>query len=80
MIVSIKDIFKMLGMLIVSFCAVIVCTMFLNYYLDLSAIDDQITHEVLRIFYEAQCNTSIVISEFQAAACFLPPSYLFAFT
>lgn len=30
MIVSIKDIFKMLGMLIVSFCAVIVCTMFLN--------------------------------------------------
>ena len=79
MIVSIKDIFKMLGMLIVSFCAVIVCTMFLNYYLDLSAIDDQITNEVLRIFYEAQCNTSIVISAVSGGCLLLTTVVLICF-
>lgn len=62
MIVSIKDIFKMIGMFIVSFCAVIVCAMFLNYYLDLITVADLITNDMSKIFYEAQCNTSKVVS------------------
>ena len=62
MIVSIKDIFKMIGMFIVSFCAVIVCAMFLNYYLDLITVEDLITNDMSKIFYEAQCNTSKVVS------------------
>lgn len=61
MIVSIKDIFKMIGMTIVSFCAVIVCEMFLNYYLDLVEIESLIKTDVSKIFYDAQCNTSIVV-------------------
>lgn len=62
MIVSIKDIFKMIGMFIVSFCAVIVCAMFLNYYLDLITVEDLLTNDMSKIFYEAQCNTSKVVS------------------
>lgn len=62
MIVSIKDIFKMIGMFIVSFCAVIVCAMFLNYYLDLITVEDLITNDMSKIFYDAQCNTSKVVS------------------
>ena len=62
MTVSIKDIFKMIGMLIVSFCAVIVCAMFLNYYLDLVTVEDLITSQASMIFYEAQCATSKVVS------------------
>lgn len=62
MIVSIKDIFKMIGMFIVSFCAVIVCAMFLNYYLDLITVEDLLTNDMSKIFYDAQCNTSKVVS------------------
>ena len=63
MVVSIKDIYKMIGVSIVSFCAVIVCAMFLNYYLDLVGVESQIMSSgVTRIFYEAQCSTSKVVS------------------
>ena len=46
MIVNFKDIYKMIGMFIVSFCAVLVSTMFLNYYLDLITVENLITTEV----------------------------------
>lgn len=62
MIISIKDIFKMTGIFIVSFCAVIVCAMFLNYYLDLITVEDLLTNDISRTFYVAQCNTSKVVS------------------
>lgn len=62
MIVSIKDIFKMIGMLIVSFCAVIVCAMFLNYYLDLISAEDLIIADASKIFYNAQCSTAKIVS------------------
>ena len=38
MIVSIKDSVKLFGISIMTCCAVTVCNMFLNYYLDLTAI------------------------------------------
>ncbi|MDE6749602.1 MAG: ABC transporter permease, partial [Lachnospiraceae bacterium] len=62
MIVSIKDIFKMIGIMIVSFCAVIVCAMFLNYYLDLVTVENLITNDISKIFYDAQCSSSKVVS------------------
>ena len=40
--IGFKDIYKMIGIIIVSFCAVFVCTLFLNYNLDLAGIKDQI--------------------------------------
>lgn len=79
MIVSIKDIFKMIGMLIVSFCAVVVCTMFLNYYLDLVTIEDSITAGASRIFYDAQCSTSKVVSLVSGGCLFLTTVVLLCF-
>ncbi|MBP3609430.1 MAG: hypothetical protein J6J42_03735 [Lachnospiraceae bacterium] len=62
MIISLKDIYKMTGMLIVSFCAVLVCAMFLNYYLDLIQVEEQLITEMARTFFNALCSTSKVVS------------------
>lgn len=62
MTVSYKDVFKMIGVLIVSFCAVFVCTLFLNYYIDLVNVKSMITSDMAVFFYEAQCNTAKVVS------------------
>ncbi len=62
MIIRLKDIYKMAGMMIVSFCAVLVCAMFLNYYLDLIQVEDQLVTEMARTFFEALCSTSKVVS------------------
>lgn len=62
MVVGYKDIFKMAGILIVSFCAVFVCTLFLNYNMDLSGIENLIETDMSRIFFEAQRNVAKVVS------------------
>ena len=79
MIVSIKDIFKMTGMLIISFCAIIVCTMFLNYHLDLLTVENLITTDISRIFYDAQCNTCIVVSGVSGGCLLLTTVVLLCF-
>lgn len=79
MIVSIKDIFKMIGMLIVSFCAVIVCAMFLNYYLDLVTVESLITTDVSKIFYDAQCSTAKVVSGVSGGCLLLTTVVLLCF-
>lgn len=57
MVISWKDICKMLGISIIACCAVFVCTLFLNYKLDLPTIKDQITNEQSMALYEAQLTT-----------------------
>ena len=79
MIISYKDIFKMVGILIVSFCAVFVCALFLNYYLDLSGAEALITTDVARIFYEAQLNTSKVVSAVSGGCLLLTTVVLLCF-
>lgn len=79
MIISIKDIFKMTGILIVSFCAVFVCTLFLNYYMDLTGVESLITEDASRIFYEAQCNTSKVVSAVSGGCLLLTTVVLLCF-
>lgn len=79
MIVNIKDIFKMIGMLIVSFCAVIVCAMFLNYYLDLITIENLITTDISKKFYDAQCSTSKVVSGLSGGCLLLTTVVLLCF-
>lgn len=54
MIVGIKDIFKLFGISIIACCAVFVCTLFLNYNIDLVSIENDITSEVGIIMYNAQ--------------------------
>jgi len=61
MIISVKDSFKMIGILIVSFCAVYVCTLFMNYYFDLQLIEDMLAGEQAMIIYEAQLMTCKVV-------------------
>lgn len=53
MIIGMKDGIKLFGIAVVSACAVFVCTFFLNYYLDASAIESTVS-EAARPLYEAQ--------------------------
>ena len=61
MVVSIKDSVKLVGISIIAFCAVFVCTLFLNFNLDITSLKSQIAPEQ-QAFYDAQVKTSIVTS------------------
>lgn len=58
MVISLRDSLKLIGIIIVSFCAVFVCTFFLNFYLDASKLDGTITDETTLILYDAQMATA----------------------
>ena len=62
MIVSVKDTLKLIGISIMCCCAVFVCTLFLNYNIDLAAIKDEITTEMALAMYDAQLATGKVTS------------------
>lgn len=62
MVVGIKDAAKLIGISIVSCCAVLVCTMFLNFNMDIVGIKDDIASEQAMAFYEAQVSTAKVVS------------------
>lgn len=57
MVVSIKDSIKLIGISIVCFCAVFVCTFFLNYYLDVAPLKDSVSEEIMPL-YTAQLATA----------------------
>lgn len=61
MVISFKDGIKFIGIIIIVFCAVFVCTMFLNYQSDLVKIKQLITTNEEIIFYNAQLSTSKVV-------------------
>lgn len=61
MVVGIRDAAKLIGITIITCCAVLVCTMFLNFYLDVVLIKDEITSEASMIFYNAQVSTAKVV-------------------
>jgi hypothetical protein len=62
MVVGIKDAVKLIGISIISCCAVLVCTMFLNFNMDIAGIKEEIVSEQVLIFYEAQVSTAKVVS------------------
>lgn len=53
MIISVKDSLKFFGVTIVCFCAVFVCTFFLNYYIDVLPLRDSVSEDVMPL-YKAQ--------------------------
>ncbi|HBD06197.1 MAG TPA: ABC transporter permease, partial [Firmicutes bacterium] len=57
MIISLKDSFKLFGISIVCFCAVFVCTFFLNYYIDIVPLKNSISDELMPL-YKAQLATA----------------------
>lgn len=61
MIVGVKDAVKLIGISVIACCAVLVCTLFLNFYMDITAIDVQMFPEPVRIFYDAQVSTAKVV-------------------
>ena len=58
MIVSMKDTVKLLGITIIACCAVFVCTLFLNYQLDLVSIQGKITIPAAAAMYNCLLYTS----------------------
>ena len=61
MLVGIKNASKLIGISIIACCAVLVCTMFLNFYLDVQLIEREITSEISMVFYNAQVSTAKVV-------------------
>ena len=61
MIIGVKDAAKLIGISIISCCAVLVCTMFLNFYMDIVGIKEEIISEQAVIFYEAQVSTAKIV-------------------
>lgn len=57
MVVSLKDGVKLFGITVVAFCAVFVCTFFLNFYIDALSVEESIT-EPTRTLYDAQLATA----------------------
>lgn len=70
MVVGIKDIFKMLGIIIISACAVFVCTLFMNYNMDIKSVKDQLSTEMMFSFYDALIMTGKVVCAL-AGGCLL---------
>ena len=60
MLVGIKNASKLIGISIIACCAVLVCTMFLNFYFDVRLIENEITSELSMFFYNAQVSTAKV--------------------
>ena len=54
MIIGLKDIAGLFGISIVTCCAVFVCTMFLNYNIDLATVDGTALSAAGKAIYDAQ--------------------------
>lgn len=70
MIIGIKNAPKFIGISVIACCAVVVCTMFLNFYFDVKSVESQITSELSMIFYDAQVSTAKVVC-FVSGGCLL---------
>lgn len=70
MLIGVKNASKLIGISIIACCAVLVCTMFLNFYLDVQSIESEITSEASMIFYNAQVSTAKVVC-FVSGGCLL---------
>lgn len=62
MIISMKDAMKLVGISIMIFCAVFVCSLFLNYNMDLATIADSIKNPQTQMLYDAQVMNGKIIS------------------
>lgn len=57
MVISFKSALKLVGIAIVCFCAVFVCTFFINFYLDILPLRDEVIEPMLPL-YDAQLATA----------------------
>ncbi len=61
MMIGYKTAAKQITVAVIVFCAVLVCTMFLQYDIDLASVKEQLDSETELAFYEAQSMTSKVV-------------------
>lgn len=61
MIVGMKDAVKLFGVSVIALCAVLVCTLFLNYRIDLLTVRELLTTEQEMLFFKAQKANSEVV-------------------
>lgn len=61
MVIGIKETAKLIGISIVSCCAVLICTMFLNYYFDVLEIEGSIASEQGVAMYHMQVSTAKIV-------------------
>lgn len=61
MLIEMKNASKLIGISIISCCAVLVCAMFLNFYLDIRSVESEITSEPALFLYHAQVSTAKVV-------------------
>lgn len=78
MVVGIKDGAKLIGISIIACCAVLVCTMFLNFYFDVLLIENKISSEPAMLFYQAQVSAAKVVC-LVSGGCLLMTSVVMLF-
>ena len=78
MVVGLKDAAKFTGIFIISCCAVFVCTLFLNFNMDMAGIRDEIAPGPVTVFYEAQVSSGKMISSV-SGGCLLLTSVVILF-
>ena len=61
MLVGIKDAAKLIGISIITCCAVLICVLFIKFYFDVIVSKDEITSELALMFYDAQVSTVKVV-------------------
>lgn len=61
MVIGVKDVAKLLGISVISCCAVWVCTMFLNFYFDVVQVEELVAPGQAMILYKAQVSTAKVV-------------------
>lgn len=62
MLIAGKDLIKLGAIAVVICCAVFVCAIFLNYGMDLAALEDELTNPVAQVMYDAQMSTVKMVS------------------
>lgn len=73
MMIRFREGAKPIGISMIAFCAVFVCTLFLNFYTDLSAVDRQMLTDASAVFYDAQLSTAKVVAAI-SGGCLLATS------
>ncbi|MDE6873512.1 MAG: ABC transporter permease [Lachnospiraceae bacterium] len=79
MILSIGDITRSFGIIIISFCAVFVCTLFLNYNTDLKSIGAQTLQSDVQNLYNALVMTGKMVSILSGGCLLLTSAVMLCF-
>lgn len=79
MAIGIKDVFRLIGIIVISACAVFVCTLFLNYNIDLKGIENQIDTVEIKALFDALVMTGTVVSAVSGGCLLITSVVMLAF-